>query len=92
MYLFPLSGWFDMEGKEVVGIRMFSMLKDSVGVLGLSGIDKLLCFMVVHRLQVTCQTLHRMVMCFGGCSIRRQQCGLQGHTTKHRRTTITFYD
>jgi len=51
MYLFPLSGWFDTEGKEVVGIRMFAMLKDSVGVLGLAGIDKLLCFMVVHRLQ-----------------------------------------
>lgn len=30
MYLFPLSGWFDTEGREVVGIRMFSMLKDSV--------------------------------------------------------------
>jgi len=56
MYLFPLSGWFDMEGKEVVGIRMFSLLKDSVGVLGLSGIDKLLCFMVVHRLQTLVQS------------------------------------
>ncbi|KAK3253255.1 hypothetical protein CYMTET_37489 [Cymbomonas tetramitiformis] len=51
LYLYPLSGWFDYEGKEVVGIRMFALLKESVGVLGLSGIDKLLCFMVVHRLQ-----------------------------------------
>ena len=33
MYLFPLSGWFDTEGKEVVGIRMFAMLKDSVRAL-----------------------------------------------------------
>ena len=51
MYLYPLSGWFDSAGKEVVGMRTLGAVKESVGVVGLSGMDKLLCFMVVHRLQ-----------------------------------------
>jgi WASH complex subunit strumpellin len=66
MYLYPLSGWFDGNGKEVVGIRMFSLLKESVGVLGLSGIDKLVCFMVVHRLQTT--LAHYRARVLGECA------------------------
>jgi WASH complex subunit strumpellin len=31
-YLYPMSGWFDEQGRELVGIRTFSLLKSAVGV------------------------------------------------------------
>lgn len=62
-----MSAWFDKEGRffkklfyyyysyiiirELIGIRTFDLLATSVGVFGLSGLDKLLCFMMVKELQ-----------------------------------------
>lgn len=50
-YLDQMSGWFDERGKEVVGIRTFSLLIESVGVFGVTGLDNLLCFTIVKKLQ-----------------------------------------
>ncbi|EGC36216.1 hypothetical protein DICPUDRAFT_151370 [Dictyostelium purpureum] len=46
-------GWFDPNtGKELVGINTWSVLHQSVGIFGLTGLDKLFCFMMVKDLQV----------------------------------------
>jgi len=37
--------------RELVGIRTFSLLLKSVGVFGVRGLDKLICFMIVKELQ-----------------------------------------
>jgi len=44
-------GWYHESGVEVVGVGMFSRLNRSVGVAGLIGIDRILSFQIVHRLQ-----------------------------------------
>ena len=51
MYLDGYSAWYSLEGRELVGIRTFSLLLRSVGVFGLHGIDRLLCFVMVDLLQ-----------------------------------------
>ncbi|KAM9958880.1 hypothetical protein ACTFIW_012470 [Dictyostelium discoideum] len=46
-------GWFDpSSGKELVGINTWSILHQSVGIFGLTGLDKLFSFMMVKDLQV----------------------------------------
>jgi WASH complex subunit strumpellin len=52
IYLDSYSAWFSVDGgRELVGIRTFSLLLRSVGVFGLHGIDRLLCFIMVDLLQ-----------------------------------------
>eukprot|EP00004_Rigifila_ramosa_P027670 TRINITY_DN9095_c0_g1_i1.p1 TRINITY_DN9095_c0_g1~~TRINITY_DN9095_c0_g1_i1.p1 ORF type:complete len:1142 (+),score=349.87 TRINITY_DN9095_c0_g1_i1:288-3428(+) len=46
-----MSAWIDRDGREIVGIRTFSLLQMAVGIFGLTGLDKLLCFMIVTDLQ-----------------------------------------
>nr|CCA20608.1 PREDICTED: hypothetical protein [Albugo laibachii Nc14] len=43
-------GWFSADGKEVCGIRASSVLHRSVGLLGLTGLDRMLSFRIVHTL------------------------------------------
>lgn len=49
VYVESLQGWYDAE-REVIGIRTFSLLHRGVGVFGLTGMDRLLCFMIVRDL------------------------------------------
>jgi len=51
-YLDQMSAWFDpTSGRELVGIKTFAQLLRSLGVYGISGLDRLLCFMTVKDLQ-----------------------------------------
>mmetsp|Transcript_12172 Transcript_12172/g.44420 ORF Transcript_12172/g.44420 Transcript_12172/m.44420 type:complete len:1190 (+) Transcript_12172:96-3665(+) len=50
MYIYGYSGWFDQQGNERVGIRLFETLRSSVGVAGLLGIDRVLCFIAVKSI------------------------------------------
>ncbi|ELU12274.1 hypothetical protein CAPTEDRAFT_155968 [Capitella teleta] len=46
------SAWYDGRTKEeIINIKVFSKLEKSVGSWGLSGLDRLLCFMIVQDLQ-----------------------------------------
>jgi len=46
-----MQGWYDLVTEtEVIGIRTFSLLHRGVGIFGLTGIDKLICFMIVRDL------------------------------------------
>jgi WASH complex subunit strumpellin len=49
VYVESLQGWYDSEKmREAVGIRTFSLLHKGVGIFGLTGMDRLLCFMTVR--------------------------------------------
>jgi len=51
VYVESMQGWYDLEKEtEVIGIRTFSLLHKGVGIFGLTGIDKLICFMIVRDL------------------------------------------
>jgi WASH complex subunit strumpellin len=43
-------GWYTPAGVEVCGLSFFNLLHRSVGVLGMSGMDKMLSFLIVHVL------------------------------------------
>lgn len=46
------SAWYDRRTQaEVLGITMFSELEEALGTFGLTGLDRLLCFMIVQQLQ-----------------------------------------
>ena len=43
-------GWFTADGEEICGIKTFATLQRGINVTGLSGLDRLLAFRVVHEL------------------------------------------
>ena len=50
-YIESMQGWYNNNTiTEIVGIRTFSLLVKAVGIIGLNGVDKLLCFMIVRDL------------------------------------------
>jgi len=52
IYLDTHSGWYEPGGgKEVFGIRTCSLLQQSVGPIGVRGIDRTLAFIIVRDLQ-----------------------------------------
>ncbi|MDP2434754.1 MAG: WASH complex subunit 5, partial [archaeon] len=51
IYLDAMSAWYSRSGHELVGIRTFDLLQASVGVFGVSGLDRLFCFKIVRELQ-----------------------------------------
>eukprot|EP01087_Luapelamoeba_hula_P013132 TRINITY_DN3739_c0_g1_i1.p1 TRINITY_DN3739_c0_g1~~TRINITY_DN3739_c0_g1_i1.p1 ORF type:complete len:1176 (-),score=252.84 TRINITY_DN3739_c0_g1_i1:43-3570(-) len=61
IFLDQMSAWYDKEGRELVGIRTFDLLLRSVGVFGVIGLDKLLCFMIVKELQTFIATLRQLI-------------------------------
>lgn len=44
-----------------MGIRTFDLLLRSVGVFGVTGVDKLLCFMIVKELQTFVEAIRHLV-------------------------------
>jgi WASH complex subunit strumpellin len=50
VYVESMQGWYDAKMSEAVGIRTFSLLARAVGVFGLTGVDRLLSFMIVRDL------------------------------------------
>jgi WASH complex subunit strumpellin len=43
-------GWYRENGIEACGVSFFNLLQRSVGVLGLAGIDRMLSFLIVYKL------------------------------------------
>ncbi|OQR94163.1 strumpellin [Achlya hypogyna] len=50
IYSFQCLSWFQEDGTEVAGMSTFGLLHQSVGLLGLVGIDRMLSFRIVHTL------------------------------------------
>lgn len=49
-YVEARQGWYNYQAEEVIGMRSFSLLSRGVGMFGLTGIDRLICFMLVRDL------------------------------------------
>lgn len=47
--------------RELVGIRTFDLLLRSVGVFGVTGLDKLYCFMIVKELQAFVGNVRQLI-------------------------------
>ncbi|KAL9189378.1 hypothetical protein ACHAXT_009053 [Thalassiosira profunda] len=56
-YSLEKSGWFMSDGTEVCGLKAVSLLRQAIGVYGLTGVDRLLCYRILHE-------LHRFVKFF----------------------------
>ena len=56
-YSMEKSGWFMNDGTEVCGLKAVGLLHQAVGINGLTGIDRLLCYRILHE-------LHRFVKFF----------------------------
>jgi WASH complex subunit strumpellin len=65
VYIETRYSWYALDGKEILGIRGFNKLHKSVSTIGLCGLDKLLSFMIVEKLQ-TFVKAHRREAAQGG--------------------------
>ncbi|KAG6548557.1 hypothetical protein Mapa_010045 [Marchantia paleacea] len=61
MYLAPMSGWFNADGHELVGLHTFTLLQTSLGPAGMAGIDRLLSFNAASSLQHVLNVLGEQV-------------------------------
>ncbi|XP_077547549.1 WASH complex subunit strump isoform X4 [Haemaphysalis longicornis] len=63
VYVDQSNAWFDVKSHaEVVNLSLFSLLQKSVGTPGLTGLDRLLSFMIVKELQAVLRSLERGVL------------------------------
>lgn len=52
VYIEQMTAWYDSKThNEVINIKFFSKVSKSVGTAGLTGLDRLFCFMIVTELQ-----------------------------------------
>ncbi|KAK7873803.1 hypothetical protein R5R35_005787 [Gryllus longicercus] len=52
VYIEQMTAWYDAKThSEVINLKFFSKVSKSVGTAGLTGLDRLLCFMIVTELQ-----------------------------------------
>ncbi|MCL7022084.1 hypothetical protein MKW94_029178, partial [Papaver nudicaule] len=51
MYIEPMSGWFDAEGCELLGLRFFELLESCVGPVGMACLDSLLVKFITEKLK-----------------------------------------
>ena len=57
VYLHRMSSWYQRDEAEVVSLRTFDVLIDSIGVFGAAGLDRFYGFSIVKDLQVWTQNL-----------------------------------
>ncbi|XP_058102859.1 uncharacterized protein LOC131246600 isoform X3 [Magnolia sinica] len=61
MYIEPMSGWFDAEGHELLGLHFFDLLESCVGPVGLASLDSLLTFHIKENLEHALRGLNNLV-------------------------------
>ncbi|XP_067134229.1 WASH complex subunit 5 [Centruroides vittatus] len=63
IYLDQMSCWYDSKTKnEIINLRLFSLIQKTVGTPGLTGLDRLLSFMIVTELQGVLKLIERIVI------------------------------
>ncbi|EKX49139.1 hypothetical protein GUITHDRAFT_85883 [Guillardia theta CCMP2712] len=62
LFLTSHSGWFDMSGREIFGIRTCAILHRSLGTAGIRGLDKTISFMIVRDLNDVMRFYRRQVL------------------------------
>ncbi|XP_064625131.1 WASH complex subunit 5-like isoform X1 [Lineus longissimus] len=62
-YIDQMNSWYDNRTKqEIVNLKIFQLLERSVGTFGLTGLDRLISFMIVKELQTFETLLQRSVL------------------------------
>jgi len=51
LYVHKMSAWYTREEKEIVGIKTFDLLIDSIGVFGVNGLNRFFGFGLVKEMQ-----------------------------------------
>eukprot|EP01126_Amoeba_proteus_P045763 TRINITY_DN5142_c0_g1_i4.p1 TRINITY_DN5142_c0_g1~~TRINITY_DN5142_c0_g1_i4.p1 ORF type:complete len:921 (-),score=205.68 TRINITY_DN5142_c0_g1_i4:85-2847(-) len=59
-YLPKLSAWYSRDESEIMGIKMFDLLIESIGAIGVTGLDRYFGFCIVKDLQNAAEYLHRL--------------------------------
>ncbi|XP_023214249.1 WASH complex subunit 5-like, partial [Centruroides sculpturatus] len=63
IYLDQMSCWYDSKTKnEIINLRLFSLIQKTVGTPGLTGLDRLLSFMIVTELQGVLKLIEKIVI------------------------------
>ncbi|XP_059147627.1 WASH complex subunit 5-like isoform X2 [Physella acuta] len=63
LYMDQMKAWYDMKTKqEITNKTLFEKIHRAVGSFGLSGLDRLFCFMIVKELQTFQLSLQRSVL------------------------------
>ncbi|XP_042378978.1 WASH complex subunit 5-like isoform X3 [Zingiber officinale] len=63
MFIEPMSGWFDAEGNELLGLLFFDVLDSCIGQAGLCILDSLLCILVKNSLEHALSCLNSRLDC-----------------------------
>ena len=50
-YVQKLNAWYSREETEILGIKMFDLLIESIGAIGVTGLDRYFGFCIVKELQ-----------------------------------------
>ncbi|CAD5171322.1 unnamed protein product [Musa acuminata subsp. malaccensis] len=61
MFIEPMSGWFDAEGHELLGLLFFDVLDSCVGQEGLCILDSLLCILLKDSLEHALRSLKSLL-------------------------------
>lgn len=61
MYIEPMSGWFDAEGHELLGLRFFDLLESCIGPVGMTCMDSLLSFLIMENLEHSLRVLNNLL-------------------------------
>ncbi|XP_038989375.1 WASH complex subunit 5-like isoform X3 [Phoenix dactylifera] len=51
MFIEPMSGWFDAEGHELLGLHFINLIESCVGQVGLASLDSLLTAIIKENLE-----------------------------------------
>lgn len=63
VYIDQMTTWYDSKTHvEIVSLKLFSLIQKSVGTPGLTGLDRLLCFMIVTELQSLIRSYERVIL------------------------------
>ncbi|GIY78616.1 WASH complex subunit 5, partial [Caerostris extrusa] len=63
IYIDQTTTWYDFKThSEIVTLKLFSLIQKSIGTPGLTGLDRLLSFMIVTELQSLLRSYERMIL------------------------------
>jgi WASH complex subunit strumpellin len=82
-YSLERNGWFMRDERAVCGLNTISLIRDAIGVYGLSGLDRLLCYRALHE-------LHRFVKFFR-TNVSKQGVLLEQLRDEVSSTEFSFY-
>lgn len=75
------QGWYSIvDGKELIGLRTYALVRQGLGVFGLCGLDKLISFTIVRDISAFCK-VYRKLMANKGVSTFLYKLSQELHPT-----------